>query len=88
MVTANDTHTGLGDSERPKYLVDIEGTEHPWAQSTITVQEIRTLGGLPSDVPVMEIDTQNNQQQLPEDENIELKPGHGYSKKIKYGRGQ
>jgi len=87
MVTANPTHTGFGGNEGPKYLVDIEGTEHPWAQSTITVPEIRTLGGIPSDVPVIEIDTDNNQRQLPEDEVIELKPGHGYSKKIKYGRG-
>jgi hypothetical protein len=87
LTSVNAVQPGHAEDHGPKYFVDIEGTEHLWARATITVSEIRTLGGIAPDVPVLEIDPDNNQRQLAEDEIIELKPGHGYSKKIKYGRG-
>lgn len=71
----------------PNYFIDIEGTEYAWDRDTITVPELRGLAGIPSDVAMLEIDADNNQRQLAEDEVIELKPGHGFSKKIKYARG-
>lgn len=72
----------------PKYHVNIEGTSYPWDSETITVPEIRTLGGLPTGTPVERIDLETNTQRtLPEDEVVELKPGLGFSKKIKFGRG-
>ena len=76
-----------GHGGGPKYFVDIEGTEYPWDRPTITVSELRALAGIPSDVPMLEIDPDNNQRQIPENEVIRLKPGHGFSKKIKYQRG-
>ena len=76
------------DSEKgPKYFIEIEGTEYPWATETITVQEIRSLGNLPTDQPVIEVDPDNRERTLTEDEVITLKPGHRYGKKVRYQRG-
>jgi Multiubiquitin len=72
----------------PKFFVNIEGTEYPWDEDTITVPQIRTLGSLPSDVPVLEINLQDNTERtLAENETVELKPGHGFAKKVRYQRG-
>lgn len=71
----------------PKYYVEIEGTEYEWSKATITVPEIRQLGNLPSDQPVIEVDPDNNERTLNENEEITLKPGHRYGKKISFKRG-
>jgi hypothetical protein len=70
-----------------KYFVEIEGTEYPWSKATVTVPEIRTLGGLPTNLPVIEVDPDNNERTLAEDEVVTLKPGHRYGKKVKFKRG-
>lgn len=72
----------------PKYEVNVEGTIKPWDKSTITVPEIRQLGGFPSDQPVLEVNlTDNTERTLAEDEIVELKPGHGFAKKVGFRRG-
>lgn len=71
----------------PKYFVEIEGTEYPWSKDTITVPEIRQLGNLPQNVPVIEVDPDNNEITLAEDAVITLKPGHRYGKKVRFKRG-
>jgi hypothetical protein len=77
-------HAGRG----PKYEVNIEGTTYPWDRDHITVPELRTLGNLPGDQAVEEINLATNEQRtLPEGEVVELKPGLGFSKKIKFQRG-
>lgn len=81
---AKETH---GSDEGAKYYVDIEGTEHPWHADTITVQQIRELGNLPVNLPVIEIDPENNERTLDESEIITLKPGHRYGKKVRFKRG-
>lgn len=78
--------------ERPsrpsKYHLDIEGTLYDWGEDTITVPQIRELGGLPTDVPVLQIDlTTNEQRQLTEDEIVHLRPGLGFSKRVRWQRG-
>lgn len=79
----------MSDTEKqgPKYFLDIEGTEYPWDQPTITAAEIAKLGGWDISQGVIEIDPDNNQRTLAPDEVVELKPGHGFSKKIKWKRG-
>lgn len=84
MVRDNQHHPDQGHG--PKYQVDIEGKLFPWDKRTITPAEIRLLGGLPAD-PVMVIDGDNNERQLAEDEVVELKPGLGFSKKVRFKRG-
>ena len=72
----------------PKYYINIEGQVYPWDKETITVPEIRSLGNLPENLPVICIDLKTNEQrELAEDEIIELKPGLGFSKKVTYKRG-
>ena len=71
----------------PKYFIDIEGNEHDWDKGTITVTELRQLGNLPADQPVIEVDPDNNERTLNEDEVVTLKPGHRYGKKVLYKRG-
>jgi hypothetical protein len=73
--------------QSPKYTIDIEGKLYAWDRDTITVAELRALGNLPADTPVMVIDEDNNQRTLAEGETVELKPGMGFSKKVKYQRG-
>lgn len=71
-----------------KFHIDIEGTIHDWGQETITVPQLRDLGGLPSDTPVVQIDLQDNtERELPEDEVVQLKPGQGFAKKVRFKRG-
>jgi hypothetical protein len=73
---------------KPKYHIDIEGTIHDWDEDTITVAQIRELGDLPSDVPLIVIDFKDNSEdELAEDAVITLKPGQGFAKKIGFKRG-
>lgn len=72
----------------PKFEVNIEGQLYPWDRDTITVPEIRNLGRLPADLPVIEVDLHDNTERtLAEDEVVELKPGKGFGKKVKFQRG-
>ena len=70
-----------------KFFVDIEGTEHPWPKATITTEEIAGLGGWEPGLGVIEIDKDNNEHTLQPGQVVELKPGHGFAKKIKFKRG-
>jgi hypothetical protein len=54
--------------------VMIEGKAHPWNEDTITVADIRRLGELPADAPVIEEDLRDGSRRtLPDDE--VLRPG-------------
>ena len=80
----------MGNSTKagPKFTLDIEGTLHDWDEDTITVPQIRELGDLPADLPVLLILLKTNEQRvLGEDEVVELKPGMGFSKKYTFKRG-
>lgn len=72
----------------PKYFIDIEGQQIPWNQDTITTEEIISLGGWPSSLGAIEINLKDNTEHtLSPGEVITIKPGHGFSKKVKYQRG-
>ena len=74
--------------QRPKFQVNIEGMTYDWDQDTITVPEIRELGKLPTNLPVIEVDLKDNSERtLPETETVHLKPGMGFGKKVGYKRG-
>jgi hypothetical protein len=71
-----------------KYAIDIEGVIYDWDDPTITPRQIRELGGLPADVPVLEIDLKTNDERtLAETDVVHLKPGLGFSKKVEFRRG-
>lgn len=77
----------MTNENHPSYLLNIEGKEIPWHAPTITTEEIASLGGWPSDVGVIEIDNDNNEHTLKPGEVVQLKPGQGFSKKVKWKRG-
>ncbi len=71
----------------PKYYVNIENEEYPWDSDTITTAQIRELGNLPPDLPVVEESPDGTERTLAEDEVIQLKPGHRYGRAPKFKRG-
>jgi hypothetical protein len=74
-------------SKGPKYEINIEGVLYPWDKDTITIPEIRSLGGIPDDQQIVEVFDDNSEQTLAEDAVIEVKPGKGFGKKVKFQRG-
>jgi hypothetical protein len=76
------------DKHGPKYTLDIEGTNFPWDQDTITVPQIRELGSIPADQQIQEVDLQDNTERtLTETAIVTLKPGQGFAKKVRFQRG-
>jgi hypothetical protein len=77
------------DSKGPKYFVDVEDVVHPWDGPTITVPQIRELAGWDSNEQVIEVDLEKGTERtLPDDAVVELTPGQGFAKKIKFKRGR
>lgn len=88
METNTQIHTPAADRGGPPFHVNIEGQVFDWDDPTITVPEIRALGSLPPELAVQLIDLQTNEQRtLGEAEIVELRPGLGFSKKVKFVRG-
>lgn len=75
------------EGKGPKYYVDIEGVLIPWDKETITTEEIISLGGWEPNQAVVLIDKDNQEHNLVPGQVIELKPGMGFSKKIRFKRG-
>ncbi len=75
------------DGKGPKYYANIEGTEHLWDKSTIITEQIAELGGWDPAIGVIEIDKDNTERTLQPGEVVELKPGHGFAKKVRWKRG-
>ena len=74
--------------EGRKFQVNIEGVIYDWNRETIKVPEIRDLGHLPSNTPVIEVDLRDNTEiTLAESAVVELKPGKGFGKKVGFKRG-
>jgi len=87
MTEAKQSNNKPTGSKDPKYLIDIEGKKYPWGEDTITVPQIRQLASWDSNQAVVEVLADNSEVTLAEDAVITLKPGHGFSKKIKFQRG-
>ena len=77
----------LPEQKGPKYYINIEGTEYPWDQETITVSEIRQLGSIPADQHIIEEDENGTEITLDDNATIEIKPGHRHGRAPKYRRG-
>ena len=71
----------------PKYEINIEGVQYAWDSDTITVPEIRFLGGIPEDQQIVEVFDDNSERTLAEGAVIEVKPGKGFGKKVRFQRG-
>lgn len=71
----------------PKYWLNIEGSAYEWDEPTITTEQIAELGGWKVSQGVIEIDEDNNERTLEPGEVVEIKPGKGFGKKIRWKRG-
>ena len=71
----------------PKYFLDIEGDIVEWGEPTITTEQIIELGGWEPSQGAVLIDDDNNERTLEAGEVVELKPGMGFSKKVRFQRG-
>jgi hypothetical protein len=80
--------TRAGDHAGQKYFIDIEGHEYEWDNPTITVPEIRSLGKIPADQPIVQEAPDGTERTLAENEVVELKPGHRHGRAPKYKRGR
>jgi hypothetical protein len=76
------------EQKHDKYLIDIEGTDFPWPEPEITVPQLRTLAGWEPQQQVVEVDLKTmTETTLAENAIIEIKPGKGFAKKIRFQRG-
>lgn len=76
-----------GPGSGPPYYVNLEGREVPWPEPTITTEELAKLGGWDVAQGVIEIDRDNTERTLAAGERVELKPGYGFAKKVRFRRG-
>jgi hypothetical protein len=75
-------------NQGPKFYLDIEGKIIPWDQETITTEKIIELGGWDPSQGAIEINLKDNTERtLKPGEVITLKPGMGFSKKVRFKRG-
>ncbi len=85
------------DQRAPKFSIMIEGNVYHWNKQIISVPEIRSLGGLPDDRPVHEMEMAGGEDYgwisegaLKEDEVHELvalEPGKAHGKHVTFKRG-
>lgn len=72
----------------PKYWLNIENKKYPWEENTITAEEIIQLGGWESGLGAIVIDLKTNiERALQPGEIVEIKPGQGFAKKVRFKRG-
>jgi hypothetical protein len=78
-------------AEGSRYQVNIEGTIHAWNKGSISVAEIRELGGFPPNSPVVAVDlTDNSRTPLPEDAThdlVALESGKPLVKRMCFAKG-
>lgn len=73
------------NGDGPNYFVNIGGKEYPWSKDTITTADIRDIAGWDNSQVVEEINLKDGSKvKLTDDTVIEVKPGHGFSKKIEF----
>jgi hypothetical protein len=84
----NKVKEKVNEGQGPKFYIDVEGTDHPWAEGTITTEQIIALGGWDSSKGAILIDQKTNEERtLQSGETITLKPGMAFAKKVRFKRG-
>ncbi|WP_146688745.1 multiubiquitin domain-containing protein [Bradyrhizobium canariense] len=69
------------------FELEIEGRAVAWGHPTITTEEIARLGGWDPAQGVIMVDRENTERTLNPGERIEIKPGLGFGKRIRWKRG-
>lgn len=74
-------------TEDAEFCINIEGKKYPWGEQTITTAQIRELGNLPMDQPVICENADGSERTLREDETVMLDPCCRFGRAAKYKRG-
>jgi hypothetical protein len=82
-----NVNTTMESKAGQKFFIDVEGDLKPWDKDTITTEEIIALGGWGPSAGAILIDKDNNERTLQPGEVVEIKPGQGFSKKVRFKRG-
>ncbi len=73
-----------------RYEVSIEGQTHPWGRDTISVAEIRELGGFPADCQVVAVSLVDGEQRVLDEDAVHemppLEPGKPVVKRMNFKR--
>jgi Multiubiquitin len=69
------------------FELDIEGKTVVWNAPTVTTEEIARLGGWDPSQGVIMVDRDNNERTLGVNERVEIKPGLGFGKRVRWKRG-
>ena len=77
----------IRQSRGPKYCVNTEGVEHDWDQATITTEQIAELGGWDPALGVIQVNHDNTERTLKPGEVVELQPGRGFCRRVRWKRG-
>lgn len=74
------------------YEISIEGAIQPWGRNTISVAEIRELGGFPQDAPVVAVNLEDAQKHVLSEDAVHelppLEPGKPSVKRVNFVRGE
>lgn len=88
MADAIQQNSDGADRNGPKYYVNIDGKDYSWTNATITAVDIRSMAGWSSDQSVDEVDLKTGSKtSISDSQVIDLKPGHGFAKKIEFVSG-
>jgi hypothetical protein len=71
----------------PKYHFWVDGVEHIVHESSLTVAEIKQVGGVPPDLPLLLLNDGGTEEVLADEEVIELKPGRRFARAPRFKRG-
>jgi len=71
----------------PKYHFWVDGVEHVVHEESLTVAQIKQIGGVPADLPLLLLHEDGSEEQLADDQVIELKPGRRFARAPRFKRG-
>jgi len=87
LIQETDGDRQVREGQGPKFVLDIEGKLVNWDEDTITTEQIIELGGWDPSQGTIVIDQHNVERTLAPQEVVQLKPGMGFSKKVRFKRG-
>jgi len=71
----------------PKFHFWVDGVEHVVYEESLTVAQIKQIGGVPADLPLLLLHDDGSEEQLADDQVIELKPGRRFARAPRFKRG-
>jgi len=70
-----------------KYYFWVDGVEHIVQDESLTVAQIKEIGGVPADLPLLLLNEDGSEEALRDDMIIELKPGRRFARAPRFKRG-